>query len=783
MGSKKTLSSRSLMKKLIGLFSICLLTGFALRAQVTDIKGIVYDAKSGQRLAGVTISCNQDNRSTLSNEDGFFAFTGVLEGKVLLIFSKEDYDSNSMEVTASRNISQVLNIYLNPKIVKTTKIDISVDKKKETSKIETPIEQGQILKMPSVGGEPDIMQYLQILPGVVFSGDQGGQLYIRGGSPIMNKVTLDGMTIYNPFHSIGLFSIFETDIVKSANVYSAGFGAEYGGRIGAVVDVKTRDGNLNHIKTKATTGTFTSKLLVEGPLKKFERMKGNSSFVLSFRNSYLRQSSRLFYQYANPDKLPYNFSDVFGKITLNGASGGYLKLYGFRYSDNVKFPASTNYDWVATGVGGKFLVIPEAAKTRVDGYFLYSDYEINQDETQEILQGIKNKRNSRIGGFNIGMNFSYQLKRDEIKWGIELNGFQTDFQLYNVNNRRINQLESTTEINSFVNYEIKGKKLLGNIGLRNQTYASLGNKTLEPRLNLAYKPHPRLLIKTAAGSYSQNLISATSDRDVVNLFYGFLSGPDNLPTTFDGKKLTHRLQKSNHGAISIEYFPNRKSTVSLEGFVKIFGQITNLNRDKLFDDNELYQDKPERLRQDFIVESGDAYGGDVWYKFDNKKWYIWAVYSLTYVNRYDGYVHYQPVFDRRHNANILVSYQLDKKHFSEFSVRWNLGSGFPFTQTQGLFEKITFGDGISSDYVNGNGSMGILYAPINQGRLPYYHRLDFSYRTAWKWQVGEKTRELGFLISVTNIYNRANIFYFDRINLIRVNQLPILPAASINYTF
>lgn len=782
MTIENPLSSRLLMKKLLSLVAFCVATCCALIAQTADIKGFVYDKKTGQRLSGVSVYCDQENRSTTSNEDGFFAFTGVLEGKILLVFSKEDYDSASMIHLVNRNMNQLINVYLQP-IAVTKTIIINAKGQINTPKIGEPIEQRQILKMPSVGGEPDILQYLQILPGVVFSGDQGGQLYIRGGSPIMNKVTLDGMTIYNPFHSIGLFSVFETDLVKSANVYSAAFGAEYGGRVGAVVDVKTRDGNLTAIKTKTTVGTFTSKVLVEGPLKKFEQLKGSSSFALSLRGSYLRQSSKIFYNYANPERLPFNFADFFGKVTLNGASGGYLKLYGFRYSDNVKFNNSTNYDWTSTGFGGKFLVIPEAAKTRVDGYFLYSKYDISQVEPQELLLGIKNDRNSNIGGFNLGMNFTYQLKRDEIKWGIDLNGFQTDFNLFNSNNRKVNQLESTTEINSFVNYEIKGKKILGNIGLRNQTYASLGNKTLEPRLNFAYKPFSRFIIKTAVGSYSQNLLSATSDRDVVNLFYGFLSGPDNLPTTFDGKPVKHRLQKSNHAAVSFEYFHSRKASMALEGFVKIFGQVTNINRDKLFEDNELYQDKPERLRQDYIVENGNAYGGDVWYKYDSKKWYIWAVYSLTYVNRYDGYIHYQPIFDRRHNANILISYQLDRKHFQEISLRWNLGSGFPFTQTQGLFEKIQMNQGVSSNYVNSNGTMGIIYAPLNQGRLPYYHRLDLSYRRSWKWQVKEKVREIGFLISITNVYNRANIFYFDRINLTRVNQLPFLPAMSLNYSF
>ena len=98
----------------------------------------------------------------------------------------------------------------------------------------------------SVGGEPDFAQYLQTAPGVVTTGDQGGQMYIRGGSPIQNKVLLDGMTIYNPFHSIGFFSVFDTEIIKSADIYTGGFSAEYGGRISSVMDITTKDGNKKH---------------------------------------------------------------------------------------------------------------------------------------------------------------------------------------------------------------------------------------------------------------------------------------------------------------------------------------------------------------------------------------------------------------------------------------------------------------------------------------------------------------------------------------------------------
>lgn len=743
-------------------------------SQTGDIRGFIYNADNGDRISGATVQTTADNRVVFSDADGYFSLTKMLTGKHIVIVTANGFDTALAEITVFAGSNTKSDFYLK-RISTMDEINIEGRRKKEIPTVGgTPIEPRQIYKLPTVGAEADIIQYLQILPGVVFSGDQGGQLYIRGGSPIMNKVTLDGMTIYNPFHSIGLFSVFETDIIRSADVYSAGFGAQYGGRISAVVDIKSRDGDKKKLVGKAGVTTFTSKLLLEGPLKKFSRGNANSSFILSYRNSYLRQSSRLLYNYANPDKLPYNFGDLFAKYSLNSANGGYANLYGFRYSDNVAFPNTTSYNWVASGFGARYLVVPDQAKTRLDGYFLYSKYDIEQLEKDGL------PRSSGIRGFNIGMNFSYILKKDQFKWGLEINSFQTDFILYNSNNRRIQQLESTAEINTFANYRIQRKKFVSDIGLRWQYYASLGNGSLEPRLNMRYSPFPWMHIKAAAGLYSQNLLSAISDRDVVNLFYGFLSGPDNLPSTFNGKSITDRLQKSQHATAGIEWSVSKYLTINSEVFYKYFNQITNINRDKLFNDDLFNRDKPARLRQDFIIETGDAYGGDLSVKYEKKRWYLWTVYSLTWVNRFDGIMTYQPVFDRRHNANILLTYQLDKRNPTELSLRWNFGSGFPFTQTQGYYEKFDFNQGLSTDYVSGNGNLGILYAPLNQGRLPYYHRLDFSAKRTWKLQAG---RQLQAVFSLTNVYNRANIFYFDRVNNIRVNQLPILPAVGCNYTF
>ena len=169
--------------------------------------------------------------------------------------------------------------------------------------------------IPTIGGEPDIAQYMQIIPGVVFTGDQGGQLYIRGGSPVQNKVLLDGMIIYSPFHSIGLFSVFDSDIIKSTDVYTGGFNAEYGGRISSIMDINTIDGNKKNLSGKVSANTFGSKIFLEGPVT-----KGKSSFIVSAKNSYLDKTSNYIYKdpilFFDDKGLPYSYFDLYGKLTL-----------------------------------------------------------------------------------------------------------------------------------------------------------------------------------------------------------------------------------------------------------------------------------------------------------------------------------------------------------------------------------------------------------------------------------------------------------------------------------
>ena len=105
------------------------------------------------------------------------------------------------------------------------------------------------------------------MPGVVLMGDRGGQLFIRGGEPSQNLTLLDGMYVYQPFHILGFYSAFPSEIISQADVYAGGFGSKFTGRISSVIDVQSRNGDKRGFDASASLSPFTSSLRVEGPLK------------------------------------------------------------------------------------------------------------------------------------------------------------------------------------------------------------------------------------------------------------------------------------------------------------------------------------------------------------------------------------------------------------------------------------------------------------------------------------------------------------------------------------
>ena len=116
----------------------------------------------------------------------------------------------------------------------------------------------------------------------------------------------------------------------------------------------------------------------------------------------------------------------------------------------------------------------------------------------------------------------------------------------------------------------------------------------------------------------------------------------------------------------------------------------------------------------------------------------------------------------------------------DLSVRWNFGSGFPFTPTQGFYPQVDFNNQFTYDYTTSNANLGYVPGDYNSKRLPDYHRLDISLK--WLYNISERMKfELN--VGATNAYNRENIFYYDRVKNKRVNQLPILPNINLSLKF
>ena len=763
---------------------ILFLTASISHAQDNNVKGFVYEKSTGEPMMFCNVYFKGTTFGASTDINGFFNITRIPDGDYTILVTNLGYDTIAERLTLKNN--EVLNkkYYLEESSLVLAAVNVTADKieaRTETKTSVINVTPKAITRIPTTGGQADLAQYLQVIPGVVFTGDQGGQLYIRGGSPIQNKVLLDGMVVYNPFHSIGLFSVFDTDIIRNAEVYTGGFGAEYGGRISSVMDITTRDGNKKRLSGKLNASTFGSKIMLEGPLKRAKDPEDmTASFIVSAKNSYLDKTSQTVYKtILNGNNLPYTYNDIYGKISLNSSNGSKVNFFGFNFTDDVvNYKSISNFGWDSYGGGVNFVIIPGKSPVLIEGNIAYSDY------TAKLEEQNNPDRMSSINGFNAGFAFTYFLGKNSLKYGVEMLGFKTVFDYTKSNGIHMSQVDNTTELGAYIKYKAQFDKLIVEPSFRVQAYASLAEVSPEPRLAMKYNVTDWFRLKAATGMYSQNLIAANSDRDVVNLFYGFLSGQANIPSKFNGEEVTTKLQKAIHYIVGTEFDVFANTVLNIEGYYKDFSQLTSMNRNQKYSDHQAPAGTPEILRKDFMVEKGRAYGVDVSLKYENMRWYLWGAYSLGYVNKdyedeYKQLHTYRTHYDRRHNVNLIATYTAGSKHQWEISARWNFGTGFPFTQVSAFYEKLPY-DNIYFDPYTESGYLGIIYDELNGGQLPTYHRLDFDVKR--KFYFTENiVMEADF--SLTNVYDRQNIFYIDVVSTEIIYQLPLMPSIGLTLSF
>ncbi|MDR0970802.1 MAG: TonB-dependent receptor [Bacteroidales bacterium] len=779
-----------MIKKQFPLFITLILFSIICFGQNATIRGFVYDKETGEPIMFSNVLLMETSNGATTDENGYFVISKVKKGNHKIKVSFTGYETSFLDVSLRDNEIKHVKVELEQTSTQLGSIEIRADRVAARTESQVSIEKitsKDITQIPSIGGTADLAQYMQVVPGVIFTGDQGGQLYIRGGSAIQNKVLLDGMVIYNPFHSIGLFSVFETDIIRNVDVFTGGFGANYGGVLSSIMDISIKDGNKKSTKGKISATTFGANLVIEGPIIKQNDINDVSlSYILSAKNSYLSYTSKNIYSYID-GSLPYDFFDIYGKLTLSGSNGSKLSLFGFNFTDKVnQYKSIANFNWANRGFGANFLLLPGGTSALVEGVVAYSDYSILMEETTT-----GSGKESNIGSFNVGLSFTNFFGENKLIIGLEALANTTRTSITTTKEKAsstIGDPNYSTELGAYALFKGIFKRFLYEPSFRINYYASMSKVSYEPRLALKYNITDFLRIKAAAGVYSQIFIDTKPDADIVNLFTGYQTiDPEsmNIVSVFRGQNISSYFQKANHLIFGIEYDLSKRITLNIEGYYKIMEGLITLNRNKYFDDDFEHSQEgssfqPDYLKKEYALENGKAFGVDVSAKYNDDRLYIWAVYSLGKVIREDEVISYAPHYDRRHNVNILLSYQLGLSRSWEVSLRWNYGSGFPYTPNKGGEELLDFQGGIDYNYLLSNGTFNMLLGEYNSQRLPEYHRLDFSVKKRFDIF---KSSTLEINLSVTNLYNRNNLFYQDRITGQRVNQLPIMPSFGLSLLF
>lgn len=765
--------NRSLILILFGLMTVSI-----CQAQLGGIKGFIVDADNGLPVIGATVTLKDSYRGVESDENGYFIFQRLPLGPQVFVIRFIGFKEEILTIDISQNQLKQILVQLIPAVIELGEATITARKRIwETSNTVSlhKLTPTTIQKIPSIIGTPDLGEFLQVIPGIIFTGDQGGQFYVRGGAPVHNLVKLDGMTVVNPFHSIGFVSVFDTETISQVNVYTAGFDARYGGRLSSVIDVRTRPGNRRNTAGTLSTSNFGYGLTLDVPIVKMTTDNPRSiSLLLSNKRSYIDKIDDKIYPHLGKHGIPYRYNDLFAKMSFMGIYGDQLDIMGMKFVDNAWFSDNMHSSWTNTAGGARFLTSPNSSQWLYQASSYYSDYK------GQFLEIEQRPRKTGFSSFENSMKVFRMGEFAEWHIGLNLDLYNSYHSFQGIDGITVEREYYTTEVVSYVANKTRFGKWLFEPGLHLVYYADQTFFSPEPRLKIKYSLSPSININMATGWYSQNLMSATSDRDVVPLFQGFYMGPDLVQDYYKGELHINKVQQAWHAVIGFNVMTPKDIKLTVEGYYKDFTKLVSFNRNRIHRDSYLTWNMPEYTKSFFLLEEGEAYGIDFLLDYDNKYFSIWLGYSLAYVFREDERMQYLPHYDRRHNLNLLSGYKFGKSKDWSIKARWNIGSGFPFTQTNGVYEDFDLLTGGFNIDFTANSELNAWYADYNEARLPWYHRLDISINRKFEFSHRQK---LECTLGIINVYDRHNMFYINRISYERIDQYPFLPNLTLKYSF
>jgi len=278
-------------------------------------------------------------------------------------------------------------------------------------KIQTTIQPLEVKKQSAALGETDVLKMLNYQPGISFQNDGSSYFYVRGGNKDQNLILLDEATIFSPSHLMGLFTPIIPDAVKYTNVYKADFPIQYGGRLSSVVDIRTRDGNMEKFSGTASIGLIANRITLEGPLFK----KHNSSYFISLRRSHFG----LFFKKAQPSLQDFYFSDLATKFNFRLTDKDRLFLTFYAGKDiflNGEDESVKGLEWGNNALTLRWNhIYGNRMFSNTTFYTSNYDYYLHTDYHKKI------NWNSHISNASMKTEFTYFYNpKNKIKYGINL---------------------------------------------------------------------------------------------------------------------------------------------------------------------------------------------------------------------------------------------------------------------------------------------------------------------------------------------------------------------------
>lgn len=717
--------------------------------EIGTLRGTVIDSLKGEALPFSNILIEGTSIGASADINGIFTIPSVPANRNLVLrISYLGYETKKIETRVSPGKITQVRIQLLPSSIQFQTIEKIGDRISSPNETDIGLQKISIrqIELLPKSVETDILRSLQYLPGVKSTGDVSARYYVRGGGSDQNLVLLNGVPVYNPFHALGLFSVIDPEMINAVEFYRGGFPSEYGGRLSSVLNLVTKDGNRNKFGGSANVSFLTAKASIQGPIPE-------GSFILTGRRSLFDNVLKKFVNYKD---APFQFHDISFKATFtppNTETLTKLMVHGFNSLDEIKNEndLKENYKWTNNIYGVYWFQAWENIPLYSETNIAYSGFEgAIEPKLSRALE-----RSNKVKDLSLKTDFTYvHDSRDETKVGFILKSFTSELDFQNLRGTRTSVEDDGIEFSVFAKYKLLRNPQFGiDLGTRANILSLTKSRPsfFEPRVNITYRPLVELALKGAWGIYTQSLTTLTDENEIISLFEPWVIIPSYLEPP-----------KAIHYVFGAEYNISEEFSIKFETYYKDILNTAEFNQNKFRDADP-----------DLISTSGEAYGFEFLIQYLSNRLNSTFSYSSSWAYRErNGYVYY-PRFDSRHSMNLNASYDFGSGW--EVSGLFILNSGLPFTQILGFYDKAYFDNFFSTNYLFNDYRPYTILGGRNLGRLPFYHRLDLSLTK----KIDLDFLNMQFSVSVMNVYNRKNVFYFERDTGERVNMLPILPTATI----